>query len=70
MFLLQKVWSNKFIFGYWVSNGSVKIRISERSAVKVVSHIAVLKKLFPDNAFLKDDRIEALFYHDIKSVEF
>ena len=26
----KKLWTNKFIFGYWVSNGSIKIRISER----------------------------------------
>ena len=30
---------------YWVSNGSVKIRISERSLAKVISHIVDLKKL-------------------------
>ena len=55
----KKLWSNKFIFGYWVSNGSIKIRISERSPVKVISHIVDLEKLFPDNPLLKDDHIEA-----------
>ena len=50
---------NKFICGYWVSNGSIKIKISERSHVKVISHIVDLKKLFPDNPLLKDDLIEA-----------
>ena len=55
----KKLWTNKFIFGYWVSNGSIKIRISERSPVKVISHIVDLEKLFPDNPLLKDDHIEA-----------
>ena len=55
----KKLWSNKFIFGYWVSNGSIKIRISERSPVKVISHIVDLEKLFPDNSSLKGDHIEA-----------
>ena len=55
----KKLWTNKFIFGYWVSNGSTKIRISERSPVKVISHIVDLEKLFPDNPLLKDDHIEA-----------
>ena len=66
----EKLWSNKFIFGYWVSNGSIKIRISEFSPVKVISDIVDLEKLFPDNPLLKDDHIEAKFYRDIKSVEF
>ena len=55
----KKLWTNKFIFGYRVSNGSIKIRISERSPVKIISHIVDLKKLFPDNTLLKDDHIEA-----------
>ena len=53
---VKKLWSNKFIFGYWVSNGSIKIWISEHSPVKVISHIADLEKLFP---LLKDVHIEA-----------
>ena len=60
----KKLWSNKFIFGYWVSNGSIKIRISKCAPVKVISHIVDLEKLFPDE--LKDDHIEAKFYRDIK----
>ena len=55
----KKLWSNKFIFGYWLSNGSIKIRIPELSPVKVISHIVDLEKLFPDNPLLKDDHIEA-----------
>ena len=55
----KKLWSNKFIFGYWVSNGSIKIRILERSPVKVISHIVDLEKLFPDNPLLEHDHIEA-----------
>ena len=55
----KKLCSNKIIFAYWVSNGSIKIRISGRSPVKVISHIADLEKLFPDNPLLKDDHIEA-----------
>ena len=54
----KNLWSNKFIFGYWVSNGSIKIRISKRSPVKVISYIVDSEKLFPDNSLLKDDHIE------------
>ena len=55
----KKLWTNKFIFGYWVSNGSVKIRMSERFPVEVISHIVDLEKLFPDNRLLKDDQTES-----------
>ena len=55
----KKLWTSNFIFGYWVSNGSIKIRISERSPVKAIAYIVDLEKLFPDNPFLKDDHIEA-----------
>ena len=55
----RKLWTNKFIFGYWVSNVSVEIRISERSPAKIISYIVDLEKLFQDNPLLKDDRIES-----------
>ena len=55
----KKLWTNKFIFGYWVSNGSIKIRMSERFPVKVISHIVDLEKLFPDNPLLTDDQTES-----------
>ena len=58
-FYYKRLWSNKFISSYWVSNGSIKIVLSERSYVKVISHIVDLEKLFPDNPLLKDDHIEA-----------
>ena len=55
----RKLWTNKFIFGYWVSNVSVEIRISERSPAKIISYIVDLKKLFQDNPLLKDDHIDS-----------
>ena len=66
----KKIWTSKFIFGYWVSNCSVKIKISECFPVKVICHIVDLEKLFTDNPLLKNDRIESQFSREIKSVEF
>ena len=40
----KKLWTNKFIFGSWVSNSSVKIRLSERSSVK--SQISLIWKTY------------------------
>ena len=39
----KKLWTSKFIFGYWLSNISVKIRISKRSPVEVISHVVIWK---------------------------
>ena len=55
----KKPWTNKFFFGYWVSSGSVKIRISERSPVEIISHILGLEKLFPDPLYSKWASIRA-----------
>ena len=55
----KKLWTKKSIFGYWVLNGVVKIRISECSPVKIISHIVNLEKFFPDDPLLKHDHIES-----------
>ena len=54
----EKIWTIKFIFGNRLSNGSVKIRISESSPVKVICHIVDLEKLFLDNLLPKVNHIE------------
>ena len=35
-------------------NGSLKIRVFERSPAKTINHMADLEKLFPDNPLLED----------------
>ena len=47
-FKYKKLWTYKSIFGYWVSNDSIKVRVFEHSPVKIISHIVHLEKLFPD----------------------
>ena len=47
-FKCKKLWTYKSIFGYWVSNDSIKVRVFEHSPVKIISHIVHLEKLFPD----------------------
>ena len=39
------------IFSYFTTNGTIKIRVSENSNVKVITHINDLKKLFPGESF-------------------
>ena len=49
-----KILSFNLILGYWVSNGSLKIRVSERSPAKTINHMTDLEKLFPGNLLLED----------------
>ena len=39
----KKLWSNKFIFGYWVSDGSIKIRYLSVHLLKLF-HISLIWK--------------------------
>ena len=45
--------SNDFISQFWTSNGTVKLRIKERSPVKAILHENDLNKMFPDVDFEK-----------------
>ena len=49
-------WLNKFIHGFWTSNGSIRLKVTETSNVRVISHDADLEELFPGNELISDER--------------
>ena len=49
-----KILSFNLILGYWISNGSLKIRLSERSPAKTINHMTDLEELLPGNLLLED----------------
>ena len=51
--------SNNLIFGYRVSNGSLKIRVSERFSAKIINHLVDLEKLLSRNLLLVDTSEES-----------
>ena len=51
----KKLWLNKFIHGFWTSNGSIRLKVTETSNVRVISHDADLEELFPGNELISDD---------------
>ena len=55
----KRLWTKKYIHTFWVSNGSVKIKIRENSKPKTISHTTDLEKVFPDNELLKDEEFES-----------
>ena len=45
---------NKFIHGFWVSYGFIKIKVSESSSPCIITHDVDLEIMFPGNPLLKD----------------
>ena len=51
----KKLLTNKFIGSFWVSNGSIRLRVENRDRPCVITHISDLEVLFPDNNILRDE---------------
>ena len=51
----KKLWLNKFIHGFWTSNGSIRLKLTETGNVRVITHHADLEELFPGNELISDD---------------
>ena len=49
----KALWSGKLISSFWVSNGSLRIKLGD-DTVKSVTHKDDLKALFPGNPILLD----------------
>ena len=49
----KKFWLNKFIHGFWTSNESIRLKLTETSNVRVIAHD--LEELFPGNELISDD---------------
>ena len=51
----KKLLTNKFIDSFWVSNGSIRLRVENRDRPCVITHISDLEVLFPGNDILRDE---------------
>ena len=45
----------KLIHGFWISNGSIRLELTETDNVRVITHDADLENLFPGNELISDD---------------
>ena len=52
---LKKLWLDKFIHGFWTSNGSIKLKLTETGNFRVIKHDADLEELFPGNELISDN---------------
>ena len=55
----KRLWTNKYVHTFCVSNGSVEIKVRENSNPNTISHITDLEKIFPDSELLKDEESES-----------
>ena len=51
----KKLWLNKFIHGFGTSFGFIRLKLTETSNVREITHDADLEELFPGNELISDD---------------
>ena len=54
----EGMWMNKFIPGFWISYGLIKIKVSESSTPCIITHDVDLETIFPENLLLQEISIE------------
>ena len=49
------LWLIKLIHGFWTSNGSIRLKLTETGNFRVITHDADLEELFPGNELISDN---------------
>ena len=52
----KKLWSNKYIHAFWVSNGTWRLKLTESGCVHIITHSQDLFEFFPENELLRDEQ--------------
>ena len=52
----KKLHDNQVIHAFWISNGSIKLKVSETGNVHIVTHDVDLEVLIPGNSLIEDAR--------------
>ena len=53
----KKLSVNKFIHSFWVSNGSIRLKLSDNGRLDMITHIHDLEELFPGNEFRDEEQV-------------
>ena len=51
----KKLCVNKLIHSFWVSNGSIRLKLSDNERSYMITHINDLEEVFPGNEFIRDE---------------
>ena len=49
----KKFHSNKLIYAFWTSNGSIELKVSENGNIHLITHDIDLEELFPGEEFIR-----------------
>ena len=52
----KKLWSSKYIYAFWVSNGTLRLKLTASGPVHIITHSQDLDELFPGNELLRDEQ--------------
>ena len=52
----KKLWSSKYIHVFWLSNGTLRLKLTENGRVHIITHSQDLDELFPENELLRDEQ--------------
>ena len=52
----KKLWSSKYIHVFWVSTGTLRLKLTENVRVHTITHSQYLDELFPKNELLRDEQ--------------
>ena len=52
----KTLWSSKYIHVFWVYNGTLRLKLTARRRVHVITHSQDLDELFPENELLRDEQ--------------
>ena len=52
----KKPWFSKYIHAFWVSNGTLRLKLTENGRVHIITHSQDLDELFPENELLRDEQ--------------
>ena len=44
-----KLWSSKYIHAFWMSNGTLRVKLTQSGRVHIITHSQDLEDLFPEN---------------------
>ena len=52
----KKLWYSKYINAFWVSNGTLRLKLTESEHVHTITHSQDLDVLLPENELLRDEQ--------------
>ena len=53
---VKKLWCDKYIHAFWVSNGILRLNLTESCCLHVITHSEDVDELFLQNELLRDDQ--------------